>query len=165
MSCINIVLNIIPTLYEGYVVSVHRMVMENRPVDPGSIQGNHRPISFIKIKHGTRANDMLCKLSINNRMVGLVHKNHIIRTCLMYHAVCKVESQPFKRSYSQLTFFNFFLKLSIINTSHQKLPFGSGDDVDKLLLHTGIFLLLILKVVPGPTCNTCLLYTSPSPRD
>ena len=31
---INIVLNIIPTLYEGYIVSVHRMVMENRPVDP-----------------------------------------------------------------------------------------------------------------------------------
>ena len=23
------------------------MVMENRPVDPGSIQGSHRPISFI----------------------------------------------------------------------------------------------------------------------
>ena len=33
---------IIPTctLYEGYIVSVHRMVMENRPVDPGSIQGS-----------------------------------------------------------------------------------------------------------------------------
>ena len=27
------------------------MVMENRPVDPGSIQGSHRPISFIRIKH------------------------------------------------------------------------------------------------------------------
>ena len=27
----------------------------------------------------------------------------------MYHAACKVEFQPFKRSYSQLTFFNFFL--------------------------------------------------------
>ena len=27
-----------------------------------------------------------------------------IRTCLMYHAACKVEFQPFKRSYSQLTF-------------------------------------------------------------
>ena len=44
MSYINIVLNIIPTLYEGYIESVHRMVMENRPVDPGSIQGSHRPI-------------------------------------------------------------------------------------------------------------------------
>ena len=31
---INIVLNGIPTLYEGYIGSVHRMVTENRPVDP-----------------------------------------------------------------------------------------------------------------------------------
>ena len=54
-------LNIIPTLYEGYIVSVHRMVIENRPVDPGSIQGSHRPISFIRIKHKTRADDILCK--------------------------------------------------------------------------------------------------------
>ena len=38
-----------------------RMVMENRPVDPGSIQGSHRPISFIRIKHRTRADDILCK--------------------------------------------------------------------------------------------------------
>ena len=30
MSHNNIALNIIPTLYEGYIVSVHRMVMENR---------------------------------------------------------------------------------------------------------------------------------------
>ena len=52
---------IIPTLYEGYIVSVHRMVIENRPVDPGSIQGSHRPISFVRIKHRTRANDILCK--------------------------------------------------------------------------------------------------------
>ena len=62
MSYINIVLNIVPTLYEGYIVSsVRRMVMEDRPVDPGSIQGIHRPISFIRIKHRTRANDILCK--------------------------------------------------------------------------------------------------------
>ena len=54
----NIVLNIIPTLYEGYIVSVHGMVTENRPVDPGRIQGNQRPISFIRIKHRTRANDI-----------------------------------------------------------------------------------------------------------
>ena len=38
-----------------------QMVMENRPVDPGSIQGSHRPISFIRIKRRTRANDILCK--------------------------------------------------------------------------------------------------------
>ena len=31
------------------------------------------------------------QLSINN-IVGLVHKNHIMRTRLMYHAACKVES-------------------------------------------------------------------------
>ena len=43
----------------------------------------------------------------NHHIVRLVHKNHIIRTCLMYHAACKVEFQPFTRSYSQLTFFNF----------------------------------------------------------
>ena len=37
------------------------MVMENRPVDPGSIQGSHGPISFIRIKHRIRADDILCK--------------------------------------------------------------------------------------------------------
>ena len=35
------------------------MVMKNRPVDPGSIQGSHRPISFMRIKYRTRANDLL----------------------------------------------------------------------------------------------------------
>ena len=59
ISCF--ILRIIPTLCEGYIVSVHRMVMENRPVDPGSIQGSHRPISFIRRKYGTRANDILRK--------------------------------------------------------------------------------------------------------
>ena len=81
MSDINIALYMIPNLYEGYIVSVHRMVMENRPVDPGSIQGSHRPISFIRIKHRTRANDFFVKLSItpsNNHIVGLVHKRHNI---------------------------------------------------------------------------------------
>ena len=70
----NIELNIIPTLYEGYIVSVHR-ILENRPVDPGSIECSHRLISFM-IKHRTRANEFfLVKLVINNH-VGLVHKNH-----------------------------------------------------------------------------------------
>ena len=79
VSCNSIVLHIIPTLCEGYiVVSVHRKVMENRPVDPGSIQGSHRPISFIRIKHRTRANVFFVKLSINNHIVGLVHESHII---------------------------------------------------------------------------------------
>ena len=61
MSYINIVLNIIPTLYEGYIVSVHRMVMENRPVDPGSIQGSHRPISFINKDKTEHARTIFCK--------------------------------------------------------------------------------------------------------
>ena len=96
--------------YEGYIVSVHRMVMENRPVDTGSIQGSHRPISFIRINIEYARTIFCVKLSINNHIVGLVHKNHILRTRLMYHAACKVEFQPFKRLYSQLTFFNFLCK-------------------------------------------------------
>ena len=93
MSYIHIVLNITPTLYEGcYIVE---WVLENRPVDPGSIQGSHRPISFM-IKHSTRADDILCKTEENNHL-GLVEKKHIIRTCLMYHAACKVGFQPFKQ--------------------------------------------------------------------
>ena len=63
----------------------------------------------------------------------------------MYHAACKVEFQPFKRSYSQLTFSNLkkkitfkLVELSIINTSYQKFPFGSGDDADKLLFHQAL---------------------------
>ena len=59
MSYNSIVLKIIPTLFEGYIVSVHSMVMEYRPVDLDSIQGSHRPISSIRIKHITRANDFL----------------------------------------------------------------------------------------------------------
>ena len=43
-----IMLAIIPTLYAGYIVSVHRMVMENRPVDPGSISGSHRPTVIMR---------------------------------------------------------------------------------------------------------------------
>ena len=80
MSYIHIVLNIIPTLYEGYIVSVHRMVMKNPPVDPGSIQGSHRPIYILhkdKIEQA-RTIFFFVKLSINNHIVGLVHKNHII---------------------------------------------------------------------------------------
>ena len=67
MSYNNIVLNIIPTLDEGYIVSVHRMDMENRPVDPGSMQGSYRPISFIGVKHRTRAD---VELRMNHHIVG-----------------------------------------------------------------------------------------------
>ena len=37
------------------------VTLTNRPVDTGSIQGSHRPISFIRIKHRTRANDFFCE--------------------------------------------------------------------------------------------------------
>ena len=46
--------------------------------------------------------------------VHLVHKKHIIRTCLMYHAACKVEFQPLIRSYSRLT----FLKVEKMSFNH-----------------------------------------------
>ena len=52
------------------------MVIETRPVDPGSTQGSHRPISFIREKYRTRADDICVKLSINNHIVGLVNRNH-----------------------------------------------------------------------------------------
>jgi len=84
--------------------------MENRPVDPGSIQGSHRPISFM-IKHTVEhAWTIFCvKLSINNHIVCLVHKNHIIRTCLMYHAACKIEFQPFKQVVLTADVFQYIL--------------------------------------------------------
>ena len=58
------------------------MVVENRPVDPGSIQGSRGVTDYILHKDKTEyARTIFCvKLSINNHIVGLVHKNHIIRT-------------------------------------------------------------------------------------
>ena len=49
----------------------------------------------------------ICKTEccINSNIVGLVHAV-IIQACMMYHAACKVEFQPFKRQYSQLKLFN-----------------------------------------------------------
>ena len=58
MSCNNIMFVIIPAIYAGHTASVHRMVSEKRPVDPGSIQVSHRAISFMRIKYRTRANDL-----------------------------------------------------------------------------------------------------------
>ena len=61
--------------------------------------------AVIVLRHTTALlRDPYC---INNHIVGVVHKNHIMRMRLMYHAAYKVEFQPFKRLYSQLTFFNF----------------------------------------------------------
>ena len=75
----SIVLNIIPTLYEGYILSVHRMLTENRPVDPGSIHWSHRPISFMRNKYRTRERPImkLVELSINNHFVGVILNHHI----------------------------------------------------------------------------------------
>ena len=70
MSWIHIVLNFIPTLYAGYTVSVHRMVMENRPVDPGNIQGRYRPIYFIRINIEHARTIFCVTLSINDHIVG-----------------------------------------------------------------------------------------------
>ena len=45
-----------------------------------------------------------------------VQKKHAPRTCLMmYHTARKVELQPFNRSYSQLTFFDFFFKSELFD--------------------------------------------------
>ena len=67
---------------------------------------------------------------VSRTILGLVHKKRIIRTRLMYHAACKVEFQPFKRLYSQLTFFNFLSKkkdgqpVVILRTGRlQRIPF------------------------------------------
>ena len=38
---------IIPALNAGFTESVHRMVMENRPVDPDNIRGSHLSISYV----------------------------------------------------------------------------------------------------------------------
>ena len=51
MSCNNVMLNIISTLYAGYIVSVHRMVVGNRPVDPVLWYGLGRPVITSEIGH------------------------------------------------------------------------------------------------------------------
>ena len=55
-------------LYHLTKISVHIMInMENRPGDPDNIQGCHRPVSLIRIKYITRANDfffVLCNYGI-----------------------------------------------------------------------------------------------------
>ena len=69
MSYIDFVLNIIPTLHEGYIVSVHRMVMENRPVGPGkklkSVSCEYDVFEWLKLNfascvvHQTRSYNMV----------------------------------------------------------------------------------------------------------
>ena len=57
---------------------------------------------------------MFCvERSINDHIVGLVHKNHIIRTYLMYHAACKVELQPFKQVVLTTDVFQYIFLIDI----------------------------------------------------
>jgi len=113
----------------------------------------------------------LVKLSINNHIVGLliVHKKHIMRTCLMYHAACKVEFQPFKRSYSQLTFFNLKKKSQLLRMTMEtrcfkvifpkyskkrnRLKIRSyrryGEHGEKMFVFLGLF---VHAAVRGGTC-------------
>ena len=58
-----------------------------------------------------------------------------MRTRLMYHAACKVEFQPFKRLYSQLTFFNFFIKKVAATMSRSLRGHENCGRVATLLLH------------------------------
>ena len=53
---------------------MHRSSLWNRPVDPGSTQGSHRPISSMRNKYRTRErpNLKLVELSINNDIVDLI---------------------------------------------------------------------------------------------
>ena len=46
-------------------------------------------------------------IGCRHRTDSLQPEKTILRTCLLYRAACKVEFQPLKRPYSQLTFFNF----------------------------------------------------------
>ena len=60
------------------------------------------------------------KLSINNHIVGLVHKNHIIRTRLMYCCTTQLAKLSFNHSNgcTQLTFSN----LLPVSYTHLTLP-------------------------------------------
>ena len=78
MSHNNIVLNIIPTLHEGYIVSVHRMVMEIVPLTLAASRGVTDTSIVHKDKTQNTRERFFVKLSINNHIVGLVHKNHTI---------------------------------------------------------------------------------------
>ena len=91
----------------------------------------------------------MVKLSINNHIVGLliVHKKHIMRTCLMYHAACKVEFQSFKRSYSQLTFQlkNIFFTADVLQYFYELILYQSYSQltftIQTVVLTADVFLL------------------------
>ena len=68
-------------------------------------------------------------------LLGLVHKNRIIRTRLMYHAACKVEFQPFygcTHSWRFATFIKysgvlFLVCLRPVMTPYRKWPFFDAN--------------------------------------
>ena len=97
-------------------------------------------ISFIRIKHRKRANDILIITSYVYPQKPYLPG--IIRACLMYHAACKVEFQPFTRSYSQLTFFNFlflyrlYILVYIYISDQSRTPCKTGVD-DRLRILVG----------------------------
>ena len=102
-------------------------------------------ISFM-IKHRTRADDMLCKTQYNNHIVCLVHKNHIIRTCLMYHEACKIEFQPFKQVVLiadvfqyRVYFSNFELVFVSRNPPDSSKEICYGDLVTEILLRRSCY--------------------------
>ena len=66
----------------------------------------HDKYSGVQIRHRV-------KLSINNHIEGLVHKNHVMRTCLMYHAACKVEFQIIQTVVLTADIFQLFIKYYI----------------------------------------------------
>ena len=136
-------LNIIPTLYEGYIVSVHRMVMENRPVDPGSIQGSHRPISFMRIKYAVAAT--ILREGGSSPVFFSQIRPSVIPLWLRYrrifcYNVTKTKSRGRWTLSSQLTAAR--VRKRVLFMSHNAT-----------------------SVRATPICTTCLLYTSPSPRD
>ena len=75
--------------------------MENRTVDPGSIQGSHRPISFTRIKYTTRrerACVKVVKLSINHIIIVSFSSQtpywNILRSSILSRARINKENFP-----------------------------------------------------------------------
>ena len=87
-------------------------VLEQKGIPGIYVPGTYTNIFFlISVWWDIRTSSFFHSRAFFLRVNRLFH-NHIIRTCPMYHAACKVEFEPFTRSYSQLTFFNFLLKLN-----------------------------------------------------